>query len=636
MAVALVAGLCLAQPQVTIPLAVGSLYASANDTERGYGDRVRHIACPVLGGAMGIAVGFQLRVATPFVALAVTVAVALCAGMISTVGPTASAAGLQLLVMAALGQGLPGRTASWWQPAVLLLCGAAPVLLLALAPAVRGLHGPARRSLARAYAAQAQLLGAIGTPEAAAARRAATDALNAVEQDLPHVWHCRRGQAHTTGGCRRCQLLGLADDLRTASEAAAALTAGAEPVPEPFRAAASDVGCRLQIGNGPPWRPRRRRIEPKPRDLSGATGDSPLLELLASAYTAAQQRLQPHAQQGYEGRRHMRGASAHARVSACHRRAGVDGRRLLRPGIRKSTPFGADGFWRTALDYGLRVALCAGLAVAAAELLHPHRGYWLLLTVALVVKPDAGSVLVRGLHRTLGTLAGVLLTTVLLSLVHDRIDLAAAAVVATALVPFSSARSYGQLTTVVAPVVFVLLSLSGVSAATLVGERVTDTLAGVAICVTAGHMLWPLSRRHHTREPVIRAVRALASYLDQTSCPPPSQERHVHRRVAYRALAKARHSLEPLLAEPMPARHDAEELLRDIHCMEHLADAATARALQSFGGGAKGCVHMYGRGDPSSPTQPSPPCMTLRHRFSPSSVASHDRLRDRDHRRPGP
>ncbi|MBL1118180.1 FUSC family protein [Streptomyces sp. 110] len=57
-----------------------------------------------------------------------------------------------------------------------------------------------------------------------------------------------------------------------------------------------------------------------------------------------------------------------------------------------------------ALDHGPRVALRAGLATTAAEPLHPHRGHWLLLTVALVVKPDAGSVLVRGLHRALGTL----------------------------------------------------------------------------------------------------------------------------------------------------------------------------------------------------------------------------------------
>ncbi|MER6523711.1 FUSC family protein [Streptomyces sp. NPDC001508] len=585
MAMALVTGLLIELPQAAIPLAVGSLYASANDTERAYRDRTRHIAWPAFGGAAGITVGSHLRDAVPTVALVTTVGVALIAGMISAKGPTASAAGLQILVMTALGQGLPGHTAPWWQPAIFFLCGAAPVLLLALAPSVRGWHRPVHRTLARAYAAQADLLRAVGTPRAASARRAATDALDAVERSLPGATHAVRGPAGAADpACPRCRPAALLDDLLTASEAAAALAGSQEAVPGPFAAAASDIARRLR-SSGHRRGMGRRSGRATSHDLHHLAGDSPLLGRLASAYTTADHRLRV----GATHRRHMRRPARDRKPT---------GRLLWFRAAR------AARLRRVALTYGLRVALCAGLATPAAELLHPDRGYWLLLTVALVVKPDAGSVLVRGMHRTLGTVVGILLAALLLSLVHDRLGLAVAAVTATALVPLSAALSYGMLTTVVAPVVFVLLHMSGVPAAHLMGERLIDTLAGVGICVVAGHLPWTSSSRRSDRDWVNHAAHTLTAYLDHLLRLGPSAERHTARRAAYRTLAEARRRLAVRHGEPARARarRQAGNLLQVVHLLEHIADVSTAHGLRP----AERRAPVTHRSSPKDRTGPAP------------------------------
>ncbi|HET7659553.1 MAG TPA: FUSC family protein [Oryzihumus sp.] len=302
MAAALAVGVWLHHPGLTIPLAVGSLYASANDRPHPTPRRLRHILLPALGGAIGLLAGAATRDATPVPVVLLPALVAGVAGAISTVGPSASAAGLQLLTMTALGQGLPAHGPRWL-PAPLLICGALPVLLL-------------------------------------------------------------------TG---------------------------------------SSAVCRALAARG------RRTAPPDP-------------------------------------------AVRHTAVLSRH----------------------------PARD-ALRLAACAGVAEVVALLLHPVRGYWLLLTVALVVKPDLAPVPRRSVQRGLGTLAGVTVAAALFAPRPGTAWLCVVLVVAATLVPVATARGYAALTAVVAPMVFILLRLGGAASDALLGWRLLDTALGIAIALSIGH-----------------------------------------------------------------------------------------------------------------------------------------------------
>ena len=60
------------------------------------------------------------------------------------------------------------------------------------------------------------------------------------------------------------------------------------------------------------------------------------------------------------------------------------------------------------------------LAEIARQYLLIDRPYWVLLTVAIVLKPDFGSVFTRAVQRGAGTLLGVLLGSTLLAVLpHD-------------------------------------------------------------------------------------------------------------------------------------------------------------------------------------------------------------------------
>src|SRR3712207_9480893 len=63
----------------------------------------------------------------------------------------------------------------------------------------------------------------------------------------------------------------------------------------------------------------------------------------------------------------------------------------------------------------VRLTLCMTVAEVARQLLPIERPYWVLLTVAIVLKPDFGSVFTRAVQRGAGTLLGVLIGSLLLS-----------------------------------------------------------------------------------------------------------------------------------------------------------------------------------------------------------------------------
>ena len=77
--------------------------------------------------------------------------------------------------------------------------------------------------------------------------------------------------------------------------------------------------------------------------------------------------------------------------------------KLLRPGAAGSR-------------HALRLALAVGAAEAIALGFSVERGYWIVLTVVMVVKPDFSTTLIRGLLRVAGTTAAVILAGAVLSL----------------------------------------------------------------------------------------------------------------------------------------------------------------------------------------------------------------------------
>jgi len=210
----------------------------------------------------------------------------------------------------------------------------------------------------------------------------------------------------------------------------------------------------------------------------------------------------------------------------------------------------------------LAVATSAGVAVATWEAI-PH-GFWISLTVLLVLQPDFGSTYRRFFHRILGTILGALLTPFLTVAIAQTYILEAIAVVSVS-VAFSLLRfNYGLAVffiTVYAVLLEQLRSPESVGAATV---RVAATLLGSGLAFAAAFFLFRDREERRFLAAVATAIAASRHYFqtvmnsyfgDQEIDPDEiARCRHQNRLAQFNAQV----SLQKLLDDPQTSQNQIE------------------------------------------------------------------------------
>ncbi len=164
------------------------------------------------------------------------------------------------------------------------------------------------------------------------------------------------------------------------------------------------------------------------------------------------------------------------------------------------------------LRFALRVAVVTTLAVALTELLELKRGYWVTITVVVILQPYSGVTLTRAVQRVIGTVLGALVAAGLGAYFHDaRAVLVIAAIFVAccvALLPLN----YAAFSVFLTPT-FVLLAEASAGEWHLAGTRVANTLLGGALALLGARLLWPSPESSRFPLFAARALRANAAYL---------------------------------------------------------------------------------------------------------------------------
>jgi uncharacterized membrane protein YccC len=151
-------------------------------------------------------------------------------------------------------------------------------------------------------------------------------------------------------------------------------------------------------------------------------------------------------------------------------------------------------YGRLARIYAIRLTLCMGVAAVLSEVLDLQRSYWVMLTTAVVLKPDFGSVFARALQRAIGTMVGVVMAAALLAVVPHGPLLIIPLAVCAFLLPYGMSRNYGLFATFLTPLVALLIDLLAPTAGwSLALARLLDTLLGCAAVLLVGYVPWPSS-----------------------------------------------------------------------------------------------------------------------------------------------
>ncbi|WP_426749409.1 FUSC family protein [Myxococcus sp. Y35] len=200
--------------------------------------------------------------------------------------------------------------------------------------------------------------------------------------------------------------------------------------------------------------------------------------------------------------------------------------------------------------HALRLGVAASLAMALVGALGLNHGYWVIITVTVVLQPYAGVTFQRSLQRIAGTLLGATLAAGLVALVRDPAVILLAIVVLFAVAMSIQPLSLSAFQVMLTPALVLLAELQS-GDWELAGVRIVNTLLGGLIALTGMRLLWPSPEHLRLPEQVAAALRAEREYLMAVASASSDAEPPVRaaRRKTALALLSAEASFQRLLGE---------------------------------------------------------------------------------------
>ena len=248
-------------------------------------------------------------------------------------------------------------------------------------------------------------------------------------------------------------------------------------------------------------------------------------------------------------------------------------------------------FQSVSFRHAIRLGAAVTMATAIAEGLHLPRGYWAVVTVLVVLKPNFGGTIERVIQRVVGTIVGgVIAMLITVYIQDDRMLFLCVALLA--FISFSiRSFGYGFFTLVITPLFMVLLDLANPVDWRVSLFRMMDTLVGGLLGLLGGYTLFPTWEREQLPLQLARTLLALKGYFDLITegyLGKGSGLREIERTKRHAALevANATTASQRLLSEPSHFRGEIEPTLSAVNYARHLflAIGALDEHLHEFPG----------------------------------------------------
>jgi uncharacterized membrane protein YccC len=167
--------------------------------------------------------------------------------------------------------------------------------------------------------------------------------------------------------------------------------------------------------------------------------------------------------------------------------------------------------------FALRIAMAITVGLLVAEHLpYASHGYWIVLTIAIVLKPTFSMTKQRRSDRFAGTMIGCLLTACIVHFVHIAAVLLGFLFLTTVAVPSFIYVKYRY--TAIAATMQILLQISMLapSSTNVIGERIVDTVIGIVIATFFSFVL-PSWEYRALPQLIKNVLQANLRYIDAAS-----------------------------------------------------------------------------------------------------------------------
>jgi uncharacterized membrane protein YccC len=231
----------------------------------------------------------------------------------------------------------------------------------------------------------------------------------------------------------------------------------------------------------------------------------------------------------------------------------------------------------------LTVLLMAG--VAFFKYLNLPNGYWLPLTMVIVLQPDYGSTRQRAAQRVLGTLAGSIFASFLLWLRLPFPALTAITAVTIFFFGFFFKRRYAVAVFFITLAVVLLTEAHGPVGVSFTIERLATTLTGGALALLAALFFWPVWERDRLRPILGKAIEANRDFLRLIAARFAEGGSYDEAAIAAKRQVEASNSavfasLQRMMGDPRNRRDGLEQIAAYANGNQRVTRALTVLALQ--------------------------------------------------------
>lgn len=253
--------------------------------------------------------------------------------------------------------------------------------------------------------------------------------------------------------------------------------------------------------------------------------------------------------------------------------------------IRNNISFRSSSF-----RHALRLGLASGIGGLLAASEHLVRGYWIPMTVVIVLKPNFGGTLQRSVQRITGTVLGALLGA-LLVLTSPEPWLLWAVLPVLVFATFALRNfNYTLFSLALTPTVLLMLDIAHPITVTDSFLRILHTVIGSVLALLSGYLLFPMWESRRLPLHLAEALRAESTFVRALrDAILGKKERPISefRRDAAVAVSNASTAGQRLLSEPADRRGDVEASLaavnycrRILHALAAISDYRTRKSVQ--------------------------------------------------------
>lgn len=173
-------------------------------------------------------------------------------------------------------------------------------------------------------------------------------------------------------------------------------------------------------------------------------------------------------------------------------------------------------FKSSCFRHAIRIGITSALAVLIAHLMHLPRGFWVPLTVVVIMAPDfGGAFLIRTLQRGAGTILGGLFAVLVISQTHNQILIFILLIVFAFIAISMLTINYAVFVFFLTPLIVTVYSITDAGDWHIPLDRVLDTLTGMGLALLGGHLLFPVWERDRFPERISSMLNTVCSYFNE-------------------------------------------------------------------------------------------------------------------------